>query len=609
MAAPGPSSLLDGVSVITKGMNSGRAPRLLSIDQLAMAVNITCRGGLPRTRPVWTKVPLEYANEDTETNATTKLFQRAHFYQSYGSGENCLIASIGGRLFRYLVGSSSVVQDISVVGDLNSPILPLAWMWQSEDFLIVQNGQANPLFFDGAGVRRSLGPGGEELPAGTVGTYVQGRNWVTYPNEQSFMASDLVYSHGFGGPYNGRDAVLKTQENTFLSGGGAFAVPITAGPIKAMTSVAISDTSLGQGPLQVLTARSVFSVQVPFERTEWPDVQYPLMTVGLPNYGAVSQCATVTVNGDVWHRSPDGIRSYQIGRRNLKTWVNTPLSTEMKRVLLMDSKNLLDYASAILFDNRLLVTTSPYRVDDIGIAHRGLMALDFDNISSITETSQPAYDGLWTGLPILQLVKATFNEVERCFAFAVDGDGEICLYELLPDEMGRFDYDGTDYVSIESSFETRAMTFRDGGKMLKELQHADLFLDKLSGNDTVLIDAKFRPDQDPQWRDWHDFSLCAPARNCAPEPCEMPQDVREQYRTFVRLPLPSDACNVTVGRPIRTGYEFQIRLAWTGYAQLNQLMVWAIPKTEPLPSSCPTSESCQILAACDLPLFTYNIQT
>src|SRR4029078_2049542 len=137
-------------------------PRLLPLDQLAFAINVTGRGGLPRTRPVWRKVALDYRDNDTQTHAPGALFQGASFYQAYGSGENCLVASIGGRLFRYLVGSTRVVQDISLAADLNDSLNPNGWMWRAEEFLIVQNGQAMPLFFDGAGVRRSGGAAKEE---------------------------------------------------------------------------------------------------------------------------------------------------------------------------------------------------------------------------------------------------------------------------------------------------------------------------------------------------------------------------------------------------------------------------------------------------------------
>lgn len=606
----------DGVSVITKGMNSGVAPRLVPQGQLAFGINITNRGGMPRTRPVMRKVGLSYVDRDgdaagtAQARATQALFQGASFYQAIETNESCIVASVGGRLFRYLVASNHSVQELLWDGELNDPYNPNAWMWQAEDFLIVQNGQANPLFFDGAQVRRSLGQAGEELPPGCMGAYVQGRVWQSQPNRNGFIAGDLVYSHGFSGGYNGRDAVLKTEENTFLSGGGAFAVPVQAGSITAMSNIAIADTSLGQGPLQVTTQTSVFSVQVPVNREEWTLTQYPLMTVGLPNYGAVGAWAIATVNGDLWYRSIDGLRSYQVARRDFNTWVNTPLSVEVEAILNKDDDRLLDKASVVLFDNRILATVSPATARSRGTYHRGLVALDFNNISNLTSRSAPCYDGLWTGIPILQLVKGIVRGQERCWAFALDCAGNICLYEILADGIGRFDWDGSQDVGVESSFLSRAMGWADNGNKLKKLLAADLYLDKLAGPGDGTIEFAFRyvSDEDPTLNPWHAFEVCAPSKDCTTADCPTFTPVRDQYRTYVRLPDPPDSTSPITRRYLRTAYEFQVHAWWKGYVQWNRMHVWSQPMPDSVITACPGSEECTLLKVCEENWFSYSIE-
>lgn len=42
--------------------------------------------------------------------------------------------------------------------DLNPASLPTAWLWQSENYVIVQNGQNRPIVFDGVSSRRSISP-------------------------------------------------------------------------------------------------------------------------------------------------------------------------------------------------------------------------------------------------------------------------------------------------------------------------------------------------------------------------------------------------------------------------------------------------------------------
>lgn len=602
---PNSNAQVEGISFITKGMNSGQSPRMLPPDQLAFAINCTMRGGLPRTRPRLSKVILAYTDSQVRTGATTGRFQTASFYQSFGGGQNCLIAAIGGRIFRYNVVSTPLVEEISIPADLNDSTIPINWMWQSEDFLIIQNGQADPLFYDGTKLVRSKGYAAGELPAGCMGAYVQGRNWMVLPDRRSFIGGDLVYSHGYSDGYGGRAAVLQIKENTFISGGGAFAVPLNAGEITAMCNVAIADTSLGQGPLQVMTQTSVYSVQVPLERTQWAAVDFPLMTIGLPNYGAVSQDCAVPINGDIWYRSLDGIRSYQIARRDFNTWVNTPLSDEMEKVIQLDSDQLLGFASGVIFDNRYLITCSPQPYEN-GVYHQGLIALDFNNISSITTRSNPCYDGLWTGLKILKILKGIFGGRERCFIFALDKDGLICLYELSHDTLeSRLDFNGQD-MRVESVIESRSMSYADGGNALKKLFTSDMFLDRLSGD--CHFEFAYRSDEDPTWRPWHQFNLCALAKDCATKGCPTFQNVQPQFRTYVRMPQPDDDCNPSTGRQYRTGYEFSVRMKVTGQFQLNRLLVWANPAPETPVTACPTSETCKLIAACDESWFTYSLE-
>jgi hypothetical protein len=669
-------------------MHSGVQPRLLPQDQVAFAINVTFRNGLPRTRPLYRRLALTFPDASTQANATQALFQDASFYQAFGGGDSCLVASIGGRLFRYLVGDgSNTVDDISVnktttviapgftipaigtnvtvpvtsttgfqpntriiiaganyivvsiidsshlevsnvdgiatgvvvagatviYSDLNDATNPNAWMWQAEDFLIVQNGAADPLFFDGASTRRSLGQAGNELPAGCMGVYVQGRVWMVLAGtnqgpSNSYMAGDLVYTHGFTDGYDGRSAVLQTQELSLFSGGAPFSVPVSAGPITGMGTTAVMDTSLGQGSLVVMTHNSVFSVNVPLDRALWFQSQSPLVVVSLPNYGTTGQNALVTVNGDLWYRSIDGIRSYQVGRRDIGTWVNTPLSVEMERVLLRDTQQLLGNISGVLFNNRLLMGCAPFTIDGRGVACRGLIALDFNNVSTLTTRSQPCYDGLWTGVRILKIIKGTFNGVDRCFAFAIGCDNDIQLWELLRDEQGYFDWDGTQDVATESVIETRSMGWSDNGNKLKRLLCADLYLDRLAGNDDVTIMFKYRSDEDPFWNSWHEFQLCAPIHDCRTADCPTFQDVKEQYRTYVRLPDPSDTpCSPITRRSPRTGYEFQLYMWWKGFLQWNRVHTWSAEMSDSVVQGCPTTEDCTLLKGCDEPWFGYSV--
>jgi hypothetical protein len=614
MPAPASNSLRDALGPMPQGINSGLSPTLLAPTQLAFGVNITCRGGFPHNRPPWRKLAISYANADTAALATHAIFQGAAYYSSFGNNPSCLIASIGGRIFRYVINNNRCyVQDLTPGTDVNNPTLEQAWLAQGQDFLLINDGESRPYVFDGAVVKRL--PEGTYLPASRQVHYVNGRFVVVLPDARSYIASDLVYNTASGtATYKYRDSILRTTDNEAILAGASFAVPLNAGPITALFSAAIPDTSLGQGPLQVATLGGIFSVNLPLDATLWTTTEQPTQVISLPNGGVTGQYSVATVNGDAWYRAPDGLRSFQVARRDFNTWVQTPLSFELARVLPFDTASLLGHSSAVNFNNRFLCTCSPYRVRGRGIAHRGLVSLDFNNISSLTTRSQPAYDGLWTGQPVLQLVKGRFNGVERCFAFCLACDDTITLYEIGYDDTARFDYDGSDEVPMECWLETGAILGREGdprGTILKRLLAADLWLSNLSGTGSgnVTFNVSYVSDEYPCWQTWgSEFALCAPA--CAqPTNCTQPVTTHPQYATFLRLPQPADTCNPVTDRPHRTGYHFQVKLAWTGHAQLNDLITWAVATPENLDGrACTTTPTCTALQCCTDDLFSYQIE-
>lgn len=614
MGAPNPSSILDSIESTNLGMHAGIPPHLLPHNELAFGVNITNRGGHPKTRPVFRKCTATFAT-DVQTPATQALFQGAYFYEGSEGNPNAIVAAIGGKLFRWIPGSaqSVAVDDISG-GVQRNPTAPKNWMWQAENFLISNDGLDYPLFFDGASTRKSAGPAGQELPAGTAGSYINDRVVMVLPDQRSWVAGDLAYSRASGTPlYRYRDSVLKMTENAAILGGASFAIPINAGSINAIFAVAVPDTSLGQGSIFIGTRKGVFSAQLPLDATLWTTTQQPTQVVSLPSAGPLSPYGVALINGDAWYRAKDGLRSYQVARREFNSWVQTALSFEMQPILSTDTKSLRGDVSMVDFENRLLTTCAPQFVQGRGTTFKGIIALDFNNISSLTvRNAPPAYDGLWTGLNILQLVEGVFNDEERCFAFCLDATNDICLYEILT-ENSYFaaDFNGEEEVSPECFIISNALFGLESytppaiRNMLKKLLTADLFMEQMVG--TVEWNIKYRSDQMVSWRDWSDFSLCGLDKTCSLTNCSPPQTLQPLYATYKRLPMPEDDFNPVTKRLYRSGYQFQIRLAWTGKAQLRKLLAWAGPLDETAPTA-PVNESCVTIAQCPEEYFSYEIE-
>lgn len=576
----------DGFVAITKGVNSGLASNLLPRDQLSWAVNTTTRNMYPTHRPGFVKKPLRFVNSDGTVDTTLQAnfengrFQGGAVFERRGM----LMASISGRLFS-IRADTCTVQDVSITGDLNPNNLPRAWFVEGEDFCVVQDGQSAPLIFDGAASRRSdtFGRSGKvEIPVGTIMTYALGRLWVVLPDRKSFVAGDLVFSSSGTSTYGGRDAILAFTENEVIAEGFAFGVPFNAGNITAMSPIAQSDTSTGQGPLQVFTERASFSVNAPFDRTQWQTANFPIVSVALTNTGSMSDGATINVNGDIWFRSIDGVRSFMNTYREFNTWNNTALSKEVNRQINSDDPYLLEYTTAATFDNRLLMTCQGHRVTGRGVVFEGLLVLDFDPLGMLGNREQmPVWDGVWCGLRILQIFRGIFNGVERCFMFVLGDTDKIELWEVTKDR--RFDWNGTKDLLIQWELETPSYGFESGGASLKQLHYADIFYDEIG--DDVRIDTYFRPDQDPNWQPWGSVTSCAKIETCLTD-CSTVPTLARQYRKRVRFPEVEAGCDEISGMPYSHGYEFATRIQVTGDLRINKWRLWASDVPEETQGSC-----------------------
>jgi hypothetical protein len=414
-----------------------------------------------------------------------------------------------------------------------------------------------------------------ELPAGRMGAYGQGHVAMSLVDGLSFIYGDTV-----GGPagtpaYNYRDSVLKMTENDFLSatdssggGRGAFRIPSTGDTINAVWFIAILDAALGQGPLQVGTANRIFSCNVPADRTEWIDLTQPILTESLIGKGPLGQNSTHLVNSDTFFRSEQGVASLILARREFANeWGNTTQSEEMQRIISLDDKSLLAYSTAIEFDNRYLQSVAP-NASNQGVFHAGTIVMNLDPLSSLRNKAPALYDGLWTGLNVLQYVKGRILNVERCFAFSLNVSlQEIELYEVLPtSDTNRFD-NGS--IPIITTFET-ACLFRGDVKPFSQmckLMNGEIYVKNVVGR--VDFKVQWKPDFYPCWIDWHEFSICANATTGNQKP---------GYRTRLGLgEPPNEFCEVSNDRPLRIGHVHQFRVMYQGFCDFMGARFASVP--------------------------------
>lgn len=589
------------------GADSGWSPLLLQSNEVSFAVNTTFRDGFPTCRPPWVKRTIQDEYPYVEEYAVFQdgLFQGAGTYYS-DAGHSYLCASVSGRIFTIDVTNDFAFAEISISGDTNQDNLPHAWFQQAENWLVVQDGLDRPFLYDGSGSRRAAD---NEVPIGASMAYGKGRLWVASGN--SYSGGDLVWSD----PDLGRSSVIKWTENTFLNEGGRFAVP--GGNITGMAFAANLDTALGNGDLLVFTPSAVFVFDAPIDREVWKDLQYPIQRFGLLNFGALNHESIVPINGDIIFRAQDGVRSLVYARRDFSDWGNTPISRQVDRGLKYDNLARLYAASAVNFDNRMLMTVQPQNVNSHGIYHKGVVALDYHSVSGMGRKVAPAWEGVWTGVRILQILTIRVNNVDRCFAFVLSTSNQIELWELM--RSGNFDFNGEVDVPIQWNYETRAVTMGLPNDR-KRLQTADQWFDKLTGEATV--DVYYRADLTECWNHWTRFSECAEYRDCdAPAygECLDVRYFRQQVRSRIGLAQPADVGDPQRKGFTRDGYDFQLRYEITGKLRMKRTRIVAERLTEEIygdissnecleapTASCQTG--CKTQECCDPDDFGYSAE-
>ncbi len=400
-----------------------------------------------------------------------------------------------------------------------------------------------------------------ELPPGKAGAYWLGRNWEELTDEFSFVASDIVGGNSGTDQYQKRDAPLRIYENSFLAGGGVFRVPGNTGGIRAIIPTAQLDSSLGQGPLSVVTPKTIFSCLAPVDRTTWQNLTNPILPPSVLGNGGQSQNSTVPANSDFFYRSTDGLRSQILARRDFDTWGNVPVSFEVSPTIDQDNPSLLQYASAVVFNNRLLHTANPVQ-SPFGVYHPKLVALNFDPLSSLQGKMPSVYDGIWDGLNVLQLVVGSFTNVERCFAFCVSQDqSKIELWEILPTDGPlslKQDVGPNGTTSIQWGSESGSLNFFEDDPRRREdlcLKDGEIRIDSMV--EDVKFEVSYKPDQYPTWVPWITWT----------EKFNGSSD--SGFRPSLGFGEPrAKPADDTNDRPLREAVTYQVKLQITGYCRI-----------------------------------------
>lgn len=541
--------IFDGWLTLEGGVDAGRAPEALDPNQCQSAINMTFRGGNATTRPGIRKLveslpdlprqifvynqpfdstlvhrvegeytgvegaalvvnpapPPEWivpANLDpSEVVYRTGIMQCASAYSPH-NGQDCIMAMIGGRLFRITphVTTADVIEiEIENNGradetQIPTPITlkagknlrndknqPIAYMVQADKWMVIQDGISSAIIYDGKKARRSNTTGTvdeTEIPVGTILAYGMGRI-CTVVNKRDIAFGDLFGSHDTPDP---ADSLILFTERNFLAEGFDASIPFHQGIATGMAFFPQLDTSTGNGQLMVFAERGANSFFLNIDRELWKTSQFQILalaTTGLRGDRSIS-----AVNEDLWFRSDDGMRSYRQARSESSGWAHIPLSTNVKQYLGNDADFLLRYASSIYFDNRIICTTSPMW-NQGRPSHMGLIVVDFDIISSFNgqaisqQVDRPAWEGFWftPQFQPVQVLTGIFEGKTRAFCFGIDNSGQNQLYEFSVDDKDDFDDEKIPWQLTSRAFDFQKL--QQGSSSIfneNEIYDADIWL-------------------------------------------------------------------------------------------------------------------------------------
>src|SRR5438045_7144491 len=101
--------LIDGMDSCLGGVNMGQSPALLEPNQLSYGLNVTLRGGFPRTRPIFVRRILTFSNIEQQFWFNTNRVQGWALFTNPNG--NLIVVAVAGRLFA--VDTSFAVTEIT----------------------------------------------------------------------------------------------------------------------------------------------------------------------------------------------------------------------------------------------------------------------------------------------------------------------------------------------------------------------------------------------------------------------------------------------------------------------------------------------------------------
>lgn len=576
---------------------SGANPLLVPRNLAANAMNRWMRYDRNSNRAPFQNLRLNFETNEARIWFQGGNIQGAYFYNSYPSFlDPYLIVSIAGRIFKIQIKGRDA--NVTTLFQGNEPVLTHAWFAQGFEWLVVQNGLDKPILWDGITARRAVD---NEVPVGSVMATIHGRLVVASADGTNQIAvGDIVY----GETQTSTIDIIKFTETQYWAEGGAFGAPVYVGDLMGMAAMPYLDTGTGQNELVILGTEGAVSMDLSRPREQWKDSQ--LLRISLIGGGCASSHSLATLNGDLFFRSAEGIRSYRNARSEFnQSWNQSPISTDVRRWIDYDAPDLLQYNSQVSWNNLLLSTCYPRLQGPNNLYagfhryHEGFVVMDCQPESNTVRAGSPIWQGMWTGIRPVCFVEGRIENNNRCFAFSYDRDGKNRLYEIVKEGFDTFEgerrkmfsfYDTPAFGTIErttSNFEN------------KQINGGELELSRFQ--EEVDIELSLKPDNSPCFVPHGEFTVGC---DCVATECFTTTRPKQARIIFSNL---SGKCDPSTNREIMYCHHWQGRVRMTGSLSVECLAYRFEVKTQP--TACEVIQgNCEPITCCpDSDIFSYHL--
>jgi len=564
------------------------------------AVNRFFRHDRNRTRPSFRQITLTFDTEEDRIWFEGGNGQGAHFYNSYpATGQPRLIASIAGKIFaiRMLGGNNG---HASVIAEGNNPRFTHAWFGQGFEWLVINDGIKEPIFWDGVNPSRRSDVADGEMPTSSVIAFIHGRFVIASADgKNTIRVSEIVYANTNAD----RTDILK-----FPSVIPSFDIATNLGNAMGLQPMPFLDTGTATNELVVLCQNGFTSFD--FNRPEETFLtEPPIQKISLVGEGCVSSHGFATLNGDVFYRRSDGIGSYRNARVEYsQQWSNTPISRAVDHWLQPDRSDLLEFVPMVSWQNMVFCGTSPLMTppnNPCAGYHRycrGFVVLDAQSMSTTSRDGVPVWHGMWTGIRPWAFIEGRINTAQRCFAFSFDRDGKNRLYEISLENGD--DLFGTAPRKIYSRYDTGSMGSVEGRTSLfglKKFTGGVLEMAEILKESTYNV--SYRPDGAPCWVPVADGTVGCDCPDF--NPCGV-----NSQPAFARQYFPSvadDQCVPGTEQPGNVFHHCQVRVEMEGSMKIERMNIRFDVENESQIASC-SGTGCAPIDCCpDAGEYDYHI--